>query len=104
LRRRNLLDGGQLAERLVVLILRPLQIIFAELIRWIDLQGVWNQYIQKLDASLMKAGDNTVTFTVPAGDVTSGVVWDYVRLELNDGSKTYPTPPDHQRPDYPTMD
>jgi rhamnogalacturonan endolyase len=52
----------------------------------------------------MKAGDNTVTFTVPAGDVTSGVVWDYVRLELNDGSKTYPTPPDHQRPDYPTID
>jgi len=31
-----------------------------------------------------------MTFTVPAGDVTTGVVWDYLRLELNDGSKPYP--------------
>ena len=69
-------------------------------------KGVWYQYIQKFDASLMKAGENSVTFTVPAGDVTTGVVWDYVRLELNDGSKTYPTPPDNpsQRPDYPTLE
>jgi hypothetical protein len=33
---------------------------------------------------------------------TTGVVWDYLRLELNDGSKAYPAPPDNQRPDYPT--
>jgi hypothetical protein len=45
-----------------------------------------------------------MTFTVPAGDVTTGVVWDYVRLELNDGSKAYPTPPDNQRPDMPTLE
>jgi rhamnogalacturonan endolyase len=38
-------------------------------------KGVWNQYIVKFDASLMKAGANEMTFTVPAGDVTSGVVW-----------------------------
>ena len=44
-----------------------------------------------------------MTFTVPAGDVTTGVVWDYLRLELNDGSKAYPTSPDNQRPDYPTL-
>jgi rhamnogalacturonan endolyase len=67
-------------------------------------KGVWNQYIQKFDASLMKAGENTMTFTVPAGDVTTGVVWDYIRLELNDGSKSYPALPDHQRPDYPTLE
>ena len=66
--------------------------------------GVWNQYIVKFDASLMKAGANDMTFTVPDGDETTGVVWDYVRLELNDGSKTYPTPPDNQRPDFPTLD
>ena len=65
---------------------------------------MWNQYIVKFDASLMKAGMNEMTFTVPAGDVTTGVVWDYVRLELNDGSKAYPTPPDNQRPDMPTLD
>jgi hypothetical protein len=41
---------------------------------------------------------------VPAGDVTSGVVWDYVRLELNDGSAAYPNPPtDSGRPDVPAM-
>jgi rhamnogalacturonan endolyase len=64
-------------------------------------KGVWNQYVQKFDASLLKAGENSVTFTVPAGDVTTGVVWDYLRLELNDGSKTYPVAPDSGRPDAP---
>ena len=66
-------------------------------------KGVWNQYIQKFDATLLKPGENEMTFTVPAGDVTTGVVWDYLRLELNDGTKSYPTPPDTQRPDQPTL-
>jgi rhamnogalacturonan endolyase len=66
-------------------------------------KGVWYQYIQKFDAALLKPGENEMTFTVPAGDVTTGVVWDYVRLELNDGSKAYPDTPDNQRPDYPTL-
>jgi rhamnogalacturonan endolyase len=61
-------------------------------------KGVWYQYDQKFDATLLKPGKNSVTFTVPGGDVTSGVVWDYVRLELNDGSKTFPAPPDNGRP------
>ena len=64
-------------------------------------KGVWYQYVQKFDASLLKAGENSVTFTVPAGDVTTGVVWDYLRLELNDGSKAYPVAPDSGRPDAP---
>jgi len=70
-----------------------------------NIHGVWYQYIQTFDASLMKAGVNQVTFTVPAGDTTTGVAWDYVRLELNDGSKAYPTPPDNpsHRPDYPAL-
>ena len=67
-------------------------------------KGVWNQYIVKFDASLMKAGENEMTFSVPEGDVTTGVVWDYVRLELNDGGKSYPAPPDTQRPDMPTLE
>jgi len=64
-------------------------------------KGVWYQYIVKFDASLLKAGENSMTFTVPAGDVTTGVVWDYLRLELNDGSKAYPIPPESGRPDAP---
>ena len=55
--------------------------------------GVWYQYYQKFDASLLKAGENTMTFAVPAGEVTTGVVWDYLRLELNDGSANFPAPP-----------
>ena len=66
-------------------------------------KGVWNQYIQKFAASLLKPGANEMTFTIPAGDVTTGVVWDYLRLELNDGTRSYPTPPDTQRPDQPTL-
>ena len=66
-------------------------------------KGVWKQYIQKFDASLLKPGANEMTFTVPAGDVTTGVVWDYLRLELNDGSMAYPAPPDNQRPDFPPV-
>jgi len=66
-------------------------------------KGVWNQYIQKFEAGLLKQGENEMTFTVPAGDVSTGVVWDYLRLELNDGSKVYPTPPDSQRPDQPHL-
>ena len=64
-------------------------------------KGVWYQYAQKFDASLLKRGENSMTFTVPAGDVTTGVVWDYLRLELNDGSKTYPVAPESGRPDAP---
>jgi rhamnogalacturonan endolyase len=64
-------------------------------------KGVWYQYAQKFDAALLKPGANEMTFTVPAGDVTTGVVWDYLRLELNDGSKAYPALPDTNRPDYP---
>jgi rhamnogalacturonan endolyase len=66
-------------------------------------KGVWYQYVQKFDASLLKPGENSVSFTVPAGDVTTGVVWDYVRLELNDGGKSYPVAPDSGRPDAPAL-
>ena len=64
-------------------------------------KGAWYQYTQAFDASLLRPSGNMVTFTVPSGDVTSGVVWDYVRLELNDGSAAYPTPPADGRPDMP---
>jgi rhamnogalacturonan endolyase len=54
--------------------------------------GVWYQYTQKFDAALLKTGENAMTLTVPAGDLTTGVVWDYLRLELNDGSSAFPAP------------
>jgi rhamnogalacturonan endolyase len=46
--------------------------------------GVWRQYKQTFNGSLLRAGQNQMQLTVPAGDLTSGVVWDYLRLELNE--------------------
>jgi rhamnogalacturonan endolyase len=45
-------------------------------------RGVWREYWQTFDASLLKAGENSMTLSVPAGDCTSGVCYDYLRLEL----------------------
>jgi rhamnogalacturonan endolyase len=49
--------------------------------------GVWRQYAQAFDATLLKAGENQMQLTVPAGELTSGVVYDYLRLELNEDYK-----------------
>ena len=45
-------------------------------------KGVWREYVQTFDAALLKAGENEIQLTVPAGELTSGVVYDYLRLEL----------------------
>jgi rhamnogalacturonan endolyase len=50
-------------------------------------KSVWQELTLKFDASMMKQGENEMTLTVPAGEVTSGVVWDYLRLELNEDYK-----------------
>ena len=44
---------------------------------------MWREYTQKFDASLLKPGENEMQLTVPAGELTSGVVYDYLRLEAN---------------------
>jgi len=49
--------------------------------------GVWQERYQTFDASLLKQSENNIKLTVPAGDLTSGVVWDYIRLELNESYK-----------------
>jgi rhamnogalacturonan endolyase len=47
-------------------------------------KGVWREYIQPFDATLLSAGENKLQLTVPAGDLTTGVVYDYLRLELDE--------------------
>ncbi len=47
-------------------------------------KGVWREYTQPFDAALLKWGENQMQLTVPAGDLTSGVVYDYLRLEIKD--------------------
>jgi rhamnogalacturonan endolyase len=36
----------------------------------------------------LKPGENELQLTVPAGELTSGVVYDYLRLELNEDFKS----------------
>ena len=45
-------------------------------------EGSWVEKDVEFDASLMHAGANTVTLTVPAAGTTSGIAYDVVRLEL----------------------
>ena len=46
--------------------------------------GVWREYTQPFDAALLCEGENAMQLTVPAGELTSGVVYDYLRLELKE--------------------
>ena len=48
------------------------------------IQGIWYQRELGFDTSMLKAGTNTMTLTVPAGDVGAGVMYDYLRLELDE--------------------
>lgn len=55
-------------------------------------RGQWQERNLTFDATLLKPGENTMTLTVPAGEVTTGVVYDYLRLELNENYKPDGTP------------
>src|SRR5208283_624114 len=47
-------------------------------------KGIWREYTLAFDAALLKLGENEMQLTVPAGELTSGVVYDYLRLELDE--------------------
>lgn len=44
--------------------------------------GSWSEHDVAFDASLMRAGTNTLALTIPGGSLTSGIMYDYLRLEL----------------------
>ncbi len=48
--------------------------------------GYWSEHDLAFDASLMKAGENVMKLTVPAGSLTSGIIYDYLRLELDEAA------------------
>jgi rhamnogalacturonan endolyase len=56
--------------------------------RYNTAMGVWQEQNLKFDAALLKAGENEMKLTVPAGDLTTGVVYDYLRLELDENEKS----------------
>jgi rhamnogalacturonan endolyase len=49
-----------------------------------SIQGLWYEREVAFDAALMKAGTNVLTLTVPAGPINNGVIYDYLRLELDE--------------------
>jgi rhamnogalacturonan endolyase len=48
--------------------------------------GLWSERDLVFDASLMKAGTNTLELTIPGGSLTSGIIYDYLRLELDENA------------------
>ena len=48
--------------------------------------GYWMEDLVPFDASLMKAGKNVLQLTIPAGGLTSGILYDYLRLELDENA------------------
>jgi len=46
--------------------------------------GTWTERDLAFDASLMKSGENVMKLTIPAGSLTSGIIYDYIRLELDE--------------------
>lgn len=57
-----------------------------------QMYGRWFEKRVSFDASLLQAGENEITLTIPAGQINASVIYDYLRLEL-DGEATEPPPP-----------
>src|SRR5262249_45006699 len=49
--------------------------------------GDWSEHNLAFDATLMKQGKNVLALTVPAGGLTSGIIYDYLRLELDENAE-----------------
>ncbi len=45
--------------------------------------GAWCERDLTFDAALMKAGTNTLELTIPPGSLTAGIMYDYLRLEVD---------------------
>ncbi|HEV2437765.1 MAG TPA: polysaccharide lyase family protein [Verrucomicrobiae bacterium] len=48
--------------------------------------GTWTESDLPFDASLMRSGTNVMGLTIPAGPLTSGIMYDYLRLELEESA------------------
>jgi rhamnogalacturonan endolyase len=49
-----------------------------------SIQGLWYERDVTFDAALLKSGANVLKLTVPAGPINNGVIYDYLRLELDE--------------------
>ena len=48
--------------------------------------GYWAEHDLAFDASWMKVGDNVLKLTIPAGGLMNGILYDYLRLELDENA------------------
>ena len=53
----------------------------------IGIQGIWYERELAFDTSMLNKGKNTMTLTVQAGSVSDGVMYDYIRLELDENTQ-----------------
>lgn len=51
-----------------------------------SIQGIWYERELTFDAVLMQQGENVLRLIVPAGPINNGVIYDYVRLELDESN------------------
>jgi rhamnogalacturonan endolyase len=49
-----------------------------------NIQGIWFERELAFSAALLKKGSNVLTLTVPAGPLNNGIIYDCVRLELDE--------------------
>ena len=80
-------DGGALAIGVNGQPVGSIHPVSTNALRYNTDRGIWREYAQPFDAALLKPGENQIQLTVPAGPVTSGVVYDYLRLELDPNRK-----------------
>jgi rhamnogalacturonan endolyase len=80
--------GGGLAVAVNGQSVGTIRTIATNALRYNTDKGVWREYTQTFDAALLKPGENEMQLTVPAGELTSGVVYDYLRLELDENHKS----------------
>ena len=52
-----------------------------------SIQGLWYEREVAFDAALLKAGPNVLTLTVPGGPINNGVIYDYLRLEIDETTR-----------------
>ncbi|HEY5912206.1 MAG TPA: polysaccharide lyase family protein, partial [Verrucomicrobiae bacterium] len=51
------------------------------------ISGTWSEHDLAFDASLMRAGENVLKLTIPGGGLANGIIYDYLRLELDESSR-----------------
>ncbi len=48
--------------------------------------GTWSEHDLVFDASMLQPGENKLQLTIPGGNLASGIIYDYLRLELQEES------------------